>query len=150
MNNLQKLLTQVSLFQDLNQSELERISKLIFLRNYTKGRTLFFENTPGEILYLINSGEVTISKKAGDGTEKILAKLGPGDFFGEMSLIDNSPRSATAKVSKDAELVVITRKAFQQMLETDPKITAKILMALLRVISARLRTANEKLKELAL
>jgi len=136
------------LFGSLSNQELERISKLIFTRIYKTGRVLFFENTPGEVMYLVLQGLVGIYKSAGGRQEIQLAVLGPGSFFGEMSLLDNQPRSATARIVEDAELVVITKKAFEQMLETDPGITSKILIAMLRAVFERLRATDEKLRNL--
>ncbi len=135
-----------TLFHDLTAAELERICKLIFLRAYPEGRTLFFEGTTGEVMYLIHAGEVAIIKTGTDRKEITLATLAPGSFFGEMSILDAQPRSASARVVRDAELVVITKKAFDQMLETDPGITSKILIALLKTVFSRLRAADEKFK----
>ncbi len=136
------------LFEKLHDEEMERLTKLIFARTYKSGRTLFFENTPGEVMYLIHSGTVGIFKSSGDKNELQLATLGPGSFFGEMSLLDDRPRSATARVMDDAELVVITKKAFEQMLETDPGITSKILIAMLKAVFQRLRDTDERFKSL--
>jgi CRP/FNR family transcriptional regulator len=136
------------LFGGLSPEELERMSKMIFSRGYKAGRVLFFENTPGEVMYLVQSGQVGIYKTGADRKELLLATIGPGSFFGEMSLLDDQPRSATAKIVEDAELVVITKKAFEQMLETDPGITSKLLIALLKAVFQRLRATDEKFKNL--
>ncbi|MDI6740695.1 MAG: cyclic nucleotide-binding domain-containing protein [Candidatus Edwardsbacteria bacterium] len=148
MTNLVDVLQNNILFKDLSADELERICKLIFLRAYAEGRTLFFEGTPGEVMYLIHAGRVAIVKTGRDKKEIALAMLTPGSFFGEMSILDAQPRSASAKIVEDAELVVITKKAFDQMLETDPGITSKILIALLKAVFARLRSTDEKFKAL--
>ena len=148
MTNLVDVLKNNNLFSQLTPDELERICKLIFLRCYGEGRTLFFEGTPGEVMYLIHSGRVAIVKAGKDKKEIPLALLEPGSFFGEMSILDAQPRSASAKIVQDAELVVITKKAFDQMLETDPGITSKILIALLQTVFTRLRTTDEKFKAL--
>lgn len=143
-----EVLKKCQLFGALSSQELERISKLLFTRIYKAGRVLFFENTPGEVMYLVLTGSVGIYKSAGGRQEILLATLGPGSFFGEMSLLDEQPRSATARIAADAELVVITKKAFEQMLETDPGITSKILIALVRAVFERLRATDEKLRNL--
>jgi CRP/FNR family transcriptional regulator, cyclic AMP receptor protein len=148
MTNLVDVLKGNNLFKELTADELERICKLIFLRAYAEGRTLFFEGTPGEVMYLIHAGRVSIVKTGKDKQEITLATLEPGSFFGEMSILDAQPRSASARIVKDAELVVITKKAFDQMLETDPGITSKILVALLKTVFARLRSTDEKFKAL--
>jgi CRP/FNR family transcriptional regulator/CRP/FNR family cyclic AMP-dependent transcriptional regulator len=148
MTSLVDVLRNNNLFAALTPDELERICKLIFLRSYAEGRTLFFEGTPGEVMYLIHSGRVAIVKTGRDKREMVLATLEPGSFFGEMSILDAQPRSASARVVADAELVVITKKAFDLMLETDPGITSKILIALLKTVFARLRSTDEKFKAL--
>ncbi len=147
MTNIIEALKVNSLFSALTEEELERISKLIFLRFYRAGRTLFFEGTPGEIMYLVHSGKVGIYKTVKDKDDLLLAMLEPGSYFGEMSLLDSQPRSATAKIIEDGELVVITKKVFEQMLETDPRITSKLLITLVRVALHRLRTTDEKIKD---
>lgn len=136
------------LFGGLSSEELERMSRLIFSRGYKAGRALFYEDTPGEVMYLVQSGSIGIFKTGPDKKELLLATVGPGSFFGEMALLDDKPRSATAKIIEDAELVVITKKAFEQMLETDPGITSKILIALLKAVFQRLRATDDKFKEL--
>lgn len=136
------------LFGALSSEELERMSKMIFIRGYKAGRTLFYEDTPGEVMYLVQSGAVGIYKIGADKQELLLATVGPGSFFGEMSLLDERPRSASAKILEDAELVVITKKAFEQMLETDPGITSKILIGMLKAVFKRLRATDEKFKDL--
>lgn len=148
MASLVDVLRNNNLFAALTPDELERICKLIFLRGYAEGRTLFFEGTPGEVMYLVHTGRVAIVKTGRDKREMVLATLEPGSFFGEMSILDSQPRSASARVVADAELVVITKKAFDQMLETDPGITSKILIALLKTVFARLRSTDEKFKAL--
>jgi CRP-like cAMP-binding protein len=147
MTNIIDVLKSNNLFSALTPDELERISKLIFIRAYRAGRTLFFEGTPGEVMYLIHSGQVGIYKTVKDKDELLLATLGPGSYFGEMSLLDAQPRSATARLIQDGELVVITKKVFEQMLETDPRITSKLLITLVRVALHRLRTTDDKFKE---
>jgi CRP/FNR family transcriptional regulator, cyclic AMP receptor protein len=148
MTNLVDVLKSNKLFAALTPAELERICKLIFLRSYAQGRTLFFEGTTGEVMYLIHTGRVAIVKADRGKKETVLATLESGSFFGEMSILDAQPRSASARVAADAELVVITKKAFDQMLETDPGITAKILIALLKTVLGRLRSTDEKINAL--
>ena len=137
------------LFSDLTSSELERLGAFIFEKTYAQGSTLFVEGMTGEILYLIRRGKVEILKRmsGADGQEKVLATLQPGEFLGEMSLIENQPRSATARVAQEAVLLVMTKKSFQSMLEKHPPVAVKILMAFLRTANQRLRLANETLKQ---
>jgi CRP-like cAMP-binding protein len=135
------------LFSELTSSELENLGAFIFEKTYQQNSTLFVEGMSGEILYMIRRGKVEILKKMAGGQEKVLATLQPGEFLGEMSLIENQPRSATARVAQEAVLLVMTKKSFQGMLEKHPPMGVKILMAFLRTCNQRLRLANETLKQ---
>jgi len=126
-----------------SEDEVARIARLAFVKPYRQGATLFLEGMPGEVLYVILKGRVNILKRQGAG-EGVLASLGPGDFLGEMSLIDDALRSASAKVAEDSELLVVTRKCFRDMLGSDPRIASKLLMHFLKVMSGRLRQTDKR------
>jgi CRP/FNR family transcriptional regulator len=136
----------VDLFRDLSEAEMDAISRKVFEKSYKKGSTLFVEGMPGEILYIVTEGGIDIIKKT-KSDEKIIAKLGPGEIAGEMSLIDSGPRTATGRTNADTKLIVITKKSFNEILDSDPKIAAKLLMELLRVINKRLRQTNKMFEE---
>lgn len=141
-----EVLKQQPLFASLTHSELESLGSLLFEKTYTEGSTLFVEGMSGEILYLVRRGSVDILKKTPNGEEKTLARLKPGEFLGEMSLVENQPRSATAKVAEESALLVMTKKSFQSMLEKYPAMSVKILLEFLKTANQRLRLANETLK----
>jgi CRP/FNR family cyclic AMP-dependent transcriptional regulator len=134
----------VALFKELSDAELEVVMKKVFEKLYKKGSTLFVEGMPGEVLYIVTDGGIDVTKKTKDGGEIAVAKLGPGEIVGEMSLIDSGPRTATGKTNMDSKLIVVTKKSFTEMLESDPAIAAKILMELLRVVNKRLRITDKK------
>jgi CRP-like cAMP-binding protein len=138
-------LKKIPLFSDLTEQEIYQVMKLSFEKRYTQDATLFVEGQAGEVLYIVKRGKVNILKKTAQG-EVLLSSLGSGEFLGEMSLIDDVPRSATARVAEDSELVVITRKCFQDMLKGDPHISAKLLMHFLRSMGARLRATDKRLE----
>ncbi len=138
-------LKKIPLFSELTENEIYQVMKLSFEKKYPKESTLFVEGMAGEVLYIIKSGKVDIVKKTPQG-EVLLSSLGPGEFLGEMSLIDDSKRSATARVAEDSELVVITRKCFNDMLSGDPHITAKLLLHFLRVSARRLRETDKRIE----
>jgi len=140
------LLKGISLFSSLTDAELDIVAKKIFLKPYKKGSTLFVEGMPGEVLYIVVDGKVDISKKTKEG-DKLIAQLGAGEILGEMSLIDSGPRTASGKTSEDSRLIVITKNSFAEMLDSDPKIAAKILMVLLKIINKRLRLTDKKFEE---
>jgi CRP/FNR family cyclic AMP-dependent transcriptional regulator len=139
-------LRSITLFKDLDKNELEIVHKRVFEQSVKKDSILFMEGTRGEFLYIIISGRVEIIKKTKDNEEMILATMGANEIIGEMSLIDSEPRTATARTSEDSVLIVITKQNFNEILHSDPRIAAKILMSLLKVINKRLRIMDKKLE----
>ena len=140
-------LRSLPLFQDLTATELPQVATLFFEKAYSKNSTLFVEGMTGEILYVIKKGSVSITKKGNSGQEMVLATLKEGEFLGEMSLIDNRPRTATAKVAEESTLLVMTKKAFLSMMEKYPAIALKVLLVFLKIANERLRKANESIKQ---
>jgi CRP-like cAMP-binding protein len=136
-------LRSVPLFAELSEDERARVCRLAFARSYRPGATLFLEGMPGEVLYVVLKGRVDLFKRQAEGEVK-LASLGPGDFLGEMSLIDDALRSASAKVVEDSKLLVVTRKCFYDMLGSAPRIASKLLMHFLKVMSGRLRQTDKR------
>jgi CRP-like cAMP-binding protein len=141
-------LRSLTIFSDLDKNELEIVYKRVFEQSIKKGSLLFVEGEPGELLYIIMSGCVEIIKKTKDNEKIVLATMGANDIVGEMSLIDSEPRAATARTSADSVLMVITKQKFNEILQSDPRIAAKILMGLLKVISRRLRIMDKKIEEI--
>ena len=135
------------LFKELTPAELANLASLFFEKVYSKNSTLFVEGMTGEILYVIKKGSVQITKKTASGAEAVLATLRDGEFLGEMSLIDNRPRTATARVAEESSLLVMTNKAFNTMMEKYPQVSLKVLMVFLKIANERLRKANESIKQ---
>jgi len=137
-------LVRVNLFKELSPEELEPVKHLIFERSFKAGSTLFLEGMKGEVFYIVKSGQVEILKKK-ENEEVHIATLGPGQFVGEMSIIDDEPRSATAKVSEDSLLFIVTKKCFTDIMRATPEGANKILLAMLKIVNQRLRETNRKL-----
>lgn len=112
-------------------------------RPYSAGVVLFEEGEPGNRMYVLRSGRVKISKRIG-GCEVTLAILGAGNFFGEMALLEKLPRSATASVLEDAQLIEVDESMFESLL----KRSSEISMRLLRRLSSRLREADRQIQAL--
>ncbi len=140
------VLRKVPLFSDLAESELLRFGEITREREYPKNSVILFEDDPGDALYIVSTGQVKVVLIGEDGREVILSVLGDGDFFGEMSLIDDEPRSAHVIAMKDSRLLVLRREDFQAELEREPRIGLKLL----RVLVQRLRRADEKIGGLVL
>jgi CRP/FNR family transcriptional regulator/CRP/FNR family cyclic AMP-dependent transcriptional regulator len=138
-------LQNVPLFSDLDESELEQLASLCRHRSISKGNVIFYEDDPGTSCYIIVSGKVKIVVNADDGREHILGVLQDNDFFGEMSLIDGEPRSASAVVVEDVQMLTIQRDEFLRLLRSNPDIALKLLVTL----SQRLRTADRNMESLA-
>jgi CRP/FNR family cyclic AMP-dependent transcriptional regulator len=141
-----ELLWTVPIFSELPESDIDAIVRLCTRRKYPKDTVVFFENDPGDVLFMIVDGRIKVTILGDDGKEVILTVLSPGDFFGEMALLDNEPRSATAIAIENCELILLHRADFESALEDNRSISR----GLVRVLSARLRRANHQISTLAL
>src|ERR1041384_6102863 len=92
------------------------LARLTTRRRYPKDSVVFFENEEGDSFFMILEGRIKVTILGDDGREIILSVLGPGDFFGEMALLDNEPRSATAIAIEESELLILQRTDFQGVL----------------------------------
>ncbi|HET7790237.1 MAG TPA: Crp/Fnr family transcriptional regulator [Gemmatimonadales bacterium] len=140
------ILQRVPLFDQLAPAEIVRVSEVARERSYPKNSVILFEDDPGDALYVVATGQVKVVLIGEDGREVILSVLGPGEFFGEMALIDDEPRSAHVIAMEDSNLVVLRREDFQQILVQTPAIS----VSLLRELSRRLRRVDEKVGSLVL
>jgi CRP/FNR family transcriptional regulator/CRP/FNR family cyclic AMP-dependent transcriptional regulator len=95
-------LRKIGLFSSVKDEDLERVASILIERRFPKHKTIVEEGLPGDYMYIIREGRVSVSKLSDDGREKILEFLETGDFFGEMSLLDNAPRSASVRALTDA------------------------------------------------
>ena len=139
-------LKRVPLFSDLTEAELARFTEVVREREYPKNSVILFEDDPGDALYIVSSGQVKVVLIGEDGREVILSVLSDGDFFGEMSLIDDEPRSAHVIAMKDSHLLVLRRDDFQHQIQQLPSIALKVL----KVLVGRLRRADAKIGGLVL
>ena len=140
------LLKGVELFSELNEEQLGMIANLVIVKNYNRDETVVLEGDDSvQALYLIASGSVQVYMTGIDGRETILSFLERGDFFGEMSLIDGEPRSASVRTVTDATLLVIHRESFLSLLRKSPEIA----MALMGELCKRLRKANKQIGSLS-
>jgi CRP/FNR family transcriptional regulator, cyclic AMP receptor protein len=142
-------LTKVSLFADLPAVYLRRIASLGVEESYPRGAPVFAEGTPGDKLYVILSGSVRISRQVPGMGEEALAILKAGDYFGEMALIDDFPRSADAIAHEACRLLVLTKERVADLLFVDRDLAYDLLWSFVRTLSARLRETNDKMTFLA-
>jgi len=134
-----------ALFAELDDRELASVAAVAKTRRYAKDDVVFHADESGDVFCLIREGRVKVTMISPEGKEIILSMMGPGDFFGEMSLLDNEPRSATVIATETLDLVTIWRSDFLQILGENFSITKKILAEL----SRRLRSASNRIESLA-
>lgn len=141
-----ELLKTVPIFSELQDAVLQKISELMQVRSYSKDQMILMEESLGDSFFVISKGSVKITRLSEDGREVILAMLGEGEFFGEMSLLDGETRSANVVAIEGAEVMVLNRGEFLNMLEKYPRIAISLLEELAR----RLRKSDQQIESLSL
>ncbi|HLA89664.1 MAG TPA: Crp/Fnr family transcriptional regulator [Gemmatimonadaceae bacterium] len=139
-------LATVPLFKSLDGAELAKFSELLREKSYPKGSVILFEADPGDALFIVRAGRVKVVLVAEDGREVILGILGVGEYFGELSLIDDQPRSAHVIAMEEATLLVLRRDDFRKRVEDSPSVA----WSLLAELSHRLRRADGQIGSLVL
>ncbi|MBI1865944.1 MAG: cyclic nucleotide-binding domain-containing protein, partial [Nitrospirae bacterium] len=129
---VEALLRDVEIMSPLSEEERSRVARAAHVHRYAEGEVLFRQGDAGESFFLIRTGSVDIVIQDAGGMERHLATLGPGEYFGEMSLLTGEPRSATARVTRDLVVVVITKDNFASLLETNPELADRFSEALAR------------------
>jgi CRP-like cAMP-binding protein len=138
----------VPLFANMSDGELREFEKFIHRRTFNANETIFWEGEPGLGMYVIQRGVVSIFKHApGEGREE-LATLRNGEFFGELALLDESPRSATAIAKEPSDIIGLFRPDLFELLERKPRLGNKFLFQLALIIGERLKNANLEMQAL--
>ena len=144
------ILKETDLFDNLTEVQLKRIVQLAQRKEYKTGATLFIEGTSSDAMYIIEKGQVKITKSLGPDKEKTLNVLGDGDFFGEMAFLDQASRSATAKTITPAVIWDVSSERFNKtLMATEPQIAVKILCKIIKILSKRLRDTDEEVINMA-
>jgi signal transduction histidine kinase len=136
-------LSVIKLFEGLDREDIAHIAQDLHAIKITAGKSVICEHEHGDCLYIILSGKVEISKELTENDESLMASLKvlePGDFFGEMSLLDNQPRSANAIAQTDAQLLLLPKEKFFQLSVSHPT----VMFNLIRTLSWRLRDTNQR------
>ncbi|WP_428264229.1 cyclic nucleotide-binding domain-containing protein [Haliangium sp.] len=144
-----EILAHVDIFSGLPLVHLRRVVEIGTQEEYRKGARIFSEGDAGDKFYLILSGSVRISRFMPGMGEEALAVLREGAYFGEMSLIDEAPRSAAALAHERCQLFVIDRRDLEDLLFVDRDLAYELLWNLVRTLSRRLRATNDKMTFLA-
>ncbi len=140
-------LREVRLFKDIAEPELKVLGQSLQERPLRRGQIICREGDPGEEMFVVRTGSILISKAVTGNVEQVLARIGPGDFFGEMSLFDRSPRSATVQTDSDATLLALDREGLRRMTELNPKAAAAFFHALVLIFIERLRASGDLVAE---
>jgi CRP/FNR family transcriptional regulator/CRP/FNR family cyclic AMP-dependent transcriptional regulator len=139
-------LKRVSIFSELDAQSLEGLRPLFKEQSFAKDEVIVGQETRGDSLYILSKGKVKVVLFGASGREVILSVFRPGDFFGEMSLLDNEPRSANVVAVEASRLFVLDRSAFARHLHSNPRLALNVLAEM----SRRLRRADEVIGNLAL
>lgn len=137
-----ELLASVPIFSELTSLELEELRSRMSRQKYKKNNMILMEDEFGDTFFIISKGTVKITRVSEEGREVILAMLGEGDFFGEMSLLDGETRSANAIAFDDAQVLILKRHDFIDLLQKYPKIAISLLAEMAR----RIRKSDHQMK----
>jgi len=137
-----QFLRSLDLFSELKGGELGLLAQALHARTYRPGEVVFVEGDIGRALFILESGAVELTRKGADGRPVVLYTLKPGEFFGEMALLESLPRSATATAVETSRLHLLYRTKLDSLLHANPRIGVAIMGHLARLLSARLRRAS--------
>jgi CRP/FNR family cyclic AMP-dependent transcriptional regulator len=147
-HDIRILLKKIPLFAELRKGELKEMVRLIHHRQYQDGEVIFWEDEPGVGMYIVQKGDVGIYKDYAKKEQKELARLEPGDFFGEMALLEDDCRSATAVAACETHLFGLFHPDLFDLLNRKPQLGVKLLSALTNILARRLRKTNQELQKL--
>lgn len=143
------LLAKIEVFEGLPTEHLRRIIEIGKEVSYKRNETIFQEGDESGALYVVLAGKVRISREVPGMGEEALAVLGPEAYFGEMSLIDSSPRSASAIANERCKVFALEKQDFLDLLFVDKSLAYEVLWSFLRTLARRLRATNDKMTFLA-
>jgi CRP/FNR family cyclic AMP-dependent transcriptional regulator len=140
------VLRNLPLFSGLDEVELDKLSKVASRKRVERGASVVRAGEVTDSLYILLSGRAKVTNTDEEGREIILAWLGPSEFFGEMGLLDGSPRSANVVAAEACELMFLSKDAFQRCLQDNFQVAQKLM----KILVQRLREADRKIESLAL
>ena len=144
VRSMGEALAAVPLFGGLDEEGLANLLRGMRIRRFRRNETVFHLGDPGDALFIVMSGSIKITLPADSGDEAILATLRPGDFFGELALLDGAPRSATAIAIEPTETYILPRDRFRELIATEPVMRE----ALLATLAAEVRRLTHHVEEL--
>ena len=145
--SLEQILSKVPAFSGLSPRELKEVASIVHKREYRLGEPVFSQGDPGLGMYIIQEGEVSITLSGKDNEERELAVLSEGDFFGELALLDESPRSANARCKTECVLIGFFRPDLFELIEKKHQLGIKIIFKLAEIVAQRLRNTDKELSK---
>lgn len=136
-------LRNVGLFAEVPTGDLDDLAAGLRRRRYARNQVIFVQGDPGANLCIVEEGRVRICVSSEDGKELVLRMLGPGDFFGELALLDGEPRSADAIAQEPCQLLLLQREDFLAFVEARPRVGTALLVALSRKLRLTTRQAQD-------
>ena len=137
----------VSLFKEVAEPDLAALWPWLKERRLRKGEVLCREGDPGDEMFFVRTGTVIISKNVKGHVDQVLARGGPGDFFGEMALFDRLPRSATIQAETNATLMELNRDNLERLIEMSPRAASAFFYQFVQVFIKRLRETGDLVAE---
>lgn len=150
MSAVHEALKRMHIFQGLEDDELERLEKLVFVNRVIVGDAICREKETSDFMCFVVRGQLNIVKRNAQDEDVVLAHLRPGDSIGEMALIDHQPRSASVVAVEDSTLIVLTRKGFDHLRQKAPDTAIKVLENMARLLSRNLRSTSAQLAQFML
>lgn len=136
-------LKQVPFFAQLSEEDASLLAEQLVPRRFSASQIIFHHGDPGGLLYIITRGKVKIAHSTTEGQEALLAILGAGDFFGELALLDDSPRSATAEALEETHTLTLHRDDFIRFLNRDPAFAYHVM----HILAKRIRHLNDQISD---
>jgi len=144
---VEEVLSKVPAFANLAPRELKEVAAIVHKREYRSGEPVFYQGDPGLGMYIVKDGEVSIVIQGKDGNERELALFSDGDFFGELALLDESPRSANAVCKTECTLIGFFRPDLFELIEKNTTLGIKIVLKLAEIVAQRLRHTDKELSK---
>ena len=141
-------LVEIPIFENLSLRELRTLEKMVYVRRHGPGEPIFHQGDPSLGMYIVKSGTVRIIRQFPEGQPRVMATLTVGEFFGELGLIDDAPRSAAAVAQDATEVIGFFKPDLMALINHTPGLGLKILLRVANVLSARLRRTHEELEQL--
>lgn len=143
--SIRKTLKKIPIFEGLTKKELAAVERILHRREYKSGEIIFYQGEPAAGMYIIEQGKVKVYLEA---TQQVLVELHDGDFFGELGLLDDSPRSATVIATIDSTMLGLFKTDLLELISHSPRLGVKIILQLSTVLGRRLRKSNDQVQAL--